>query len=140
MPSTAPCGTFAAYRRHKRKDEPVDPECAQAARDQRKDRRDEQRAAEAAASAEAAEGISEDVSHLDLLMETRARLRGHLHSDLTPPQSVASIARELRAVSVEIASLTSESKPTQAQESGGVDDLARRRAERQANRGAVSTG
>ena len=88
-----PCGTFAAYRRHLRaKETPCKP-CRQAARDQKNDRKDAQRTKAAEAARDAMPPV-EEIDRRQILLEVLASLRGQLSE--APPQSVASIAKQIR--------------------------------------------
>lgn len=138
MARKAECGTFTAYKRHKRNGEPIDEACAQAARDQRGERRAAEREAAAAKAQVAAEGISEMSPRLDVLYELQRQLQAHMLE--APPQSIAGIAGQLRGVAAEIESLTGADKKTKqsSQDGGGVDELTRRRDERQARRIAAT--
>lgn len=140
MAQKAECGTFTAYKRHKRNGEPVDEACAQAARDQRGERRAAEREVAAAKAQVAAESVPDMSPRLDVLYELQRQLQAHMLE--APPQSVAGIAAQLRGVAAEVESLTgADQKAKQSsQDGGGVDDLARRRAERQANRSAAASG
>lgn len=127
-----PCGTIAAARRHQRKGEALDEACQQAIRDEKNDRADARRQAAAAAAREAmpAPGV---VDRDEILHEVLRTLRGQLAE--APPQSVASIAKQIRDTLNEMGA----SAPTQAK-AGGVDDIAARRAEREARRRAATQG
>lgn len=139
MAAKAECGTFTAYKRHKRNHEPVDEACAAAAREQKNARRESERQEAAERARGAAEAVPDRSPLLIVLEEIQKILRAQMLE--APPQSVAAIARELRNVSAEIASLDGESRPTASTQSGGgVDDLAHRRAERQKSRGAAASG
>ena len=92
-----PCGTIAAARRHQRNPErfgPLCEACAQAIRDEKNGRVDARRAEDAAAAREAMPPPSAGVSRDEVLHEVLRTLRGQLAE--APPQSVASIAKQIR--------------------------------------------
>ena len=92
-----PCGTVAAARRHQRnpgKWGPMCEACAQAIRDEKNGRVDARRAEGAAAAREAMPLPSAGVSRDEVLHEVLRTLRGQLAE--APPQSVASIAKQIR--------------------------------------------
>lgn len=134
-----PCGTPAAARRHRRKGEPLCDVCEQAVRDEKNSRKDAERANAAVKAQEVAATLPEHSPHMLVLEEIQRTLRAQMLE--APPQSVAAIAKELRAVSAEIGVLNGDVKPSASSSSGGgMDDLARRREERQARRGAAASG
>ena len=131
-----PCGTVAAARRHQRNPDKYGPmcdECAQAIRDEKNGRVDERRHEDVAAARAAQPGPGA-VDRDDVLLEVLRTLRGQLAE--APPQSVASIAKQIRDT---LDALGVKSEPAQ-QMGGGVDDIAARRAEREARRRAASQG
>lgn len=132
--SLQPCGTIAAARRHQRAGEGLDEACAQAIRDEKNGRVDARRAVAVEAAQEAMPEPSEDVDRDDVLHEVLRTLRGQLKE--APPQSVAGIAKQIRDT-LDAMGAASESVGVKA---GGVDDIAARRAERQARRGAAAQG
>ena len=71
----SPCGTPAAYRRHKRRGEPVDDACAQAGRDQKNARVEAGREMSGAAFAEAYSASAPIVDDVDPLSEALDNLR-----------------------------------------------------------------
>ena len=92
-----PCGTIAAARRHQRNSEKFGPlcdACRQAIRDEKNQRKDAERAEAASAARVAMPGPSEDVDRDAVLHEVLRTLRGQLAE--APPQSVASIAKQIR--------------------------------------------
>ncbi|UEJ84000.1 hypothetical protein Bra3105_06720 [Brachybacterium halotolerans subsp. kimchii] len=93
----------------------------------------------AAQAAQDARPVPKDFDQLSVLEEVLSNLRGQLAA--APPQSVAGIAKQIRDTASEIAQLTGSSTPM-AQQSmgGGVDDIAARRAEREARRRAATEG
>lgn len=139
MAELKPCGTIAAARRHRRAgEEPCSP-CQQAIRDEKNSRKDAQRTEAAKKAQTVAASLPDKTPHMVVLEEIQRTLRAQMLE--APPQSVAAIAKELRAVSSEIGSLSGESKQsTSSTSGGGMDDLARRREERQANRSAAASG
>ena len=119
-----PCGTFAAYRRHlKAEEQPCEP-CKQAARDQKNDRKDAQRTKAAEAARDATPPV-EEIDRRQILLEVLASLRGQLRE--APPQSVASIAKQIRDTVDALAG--PEDSAVQAP-LNPVDEIARRREER----------
>lgn len=129
-----PCGTEAAYRRHLRHNEEPCGECMAAHRALKAESTRARRAA-AAEAAQDARPSPTGFDQLSILEEVLSNLRGQLVE--APPQSVAAIAKQIRDTATEIAQLSGESKP-RAQEGGGVNDIAARRAEREARRRAAS--
>ena len=92
-----PCGTIAAARRHQRNPEKFGPlcdACRQAIRDEKNLRKDVDRASAAQAARAAMPEPSEDVDRDAVLHEVLRALRGQLAE--APPQSVASIAKQIR--------------------------------------------
>lgn len=129
MSTLAPCGTFAAYQRHKRKREEVDEACAQAARDQKNNRKSAKREEDAEAARSAAESAPETPTRLEVLYGIQRTLQGHMST--AEPQSIAGIARELRAVSAEISSIAESGSPKKERISGdSLDELARMRSKK----------
>lgn len=132
-----PCGTVAAARRHQRNPEKFGPlcePCAQAVRDEKNGRVDARRSGDVQAAREAMPEPSVSVDRDDVLHEVLRTLRGQLAE--APPQSVAGIAKQIRDT-LDAMGATSESVSVKA---GGVDDIAARRAARQARRGATAQG
>lgn len=129
MPSPSPCGTFAAYQRHKRKGEAVDDDCAQAARDQKNARKDAKREADSASARAAVEETPAQSPRLEVLYGIQRTLQGHMVT--AAPQSIAGIARELRAVAAEIASLTEAPSAAGNRATGSsLDELAQMRSKK----------
>lgn len=131
-----PCGTIAAARRHQRNPErfgPLCEACAQAIRDEKNGRVDARRAEDVAAAREAMPPPSAEVSRDAVLHEVLRTLRGQLAE--APPQSVASIAKQIRDTLDAMGDVAGESVS-----GGGVDDIAARRAERAARRRAAASG
>ena len=89
-----PCGTVAAARRHQRAGEALCEACAQAVRDEKNGRVSERRAGDVEAAREAMPPPSADVDRDEVLHEVLRTLRGQLAE--APPQSVASIAKQIR--------------------------------------------
>lgn len=134
-----PCGTEAAYRRHIRKGERPCEECLAAHAQEKSWRTDVKR--------EAAAGVARDArpepapfDQVAVLEEVLAVLRGQLAE--APPQSVAAIAKQVRDTSAELAQALGVAKPSNstANAGGGIHDIARRRAEREARRSAAAQG
>ena len=128
-----PCGTVAAARRHQRAGEELDEACAQAIRDEKNGRVDARRAEDAVAAREAMPPPSAEVSRDEVLHEVLRTLRGQLAE--APPQSVASIAKQIRDTLDAMGDVAGESVS-----GGGVDDIAARRAERAARRRSAASG
>lgn len=132
----APCGTEAAYRRHRRHGEDCE-ECRAANAAAKAGRVDERRADDVAAAA-AARPAPEEFDQLSILREVLTNLRGQLAE--APPQSVAAIAKQVRDTASEIAQLSGVAPAGSQTTGGGVDDIAARRAEREARRSAAAQG
>lgn len=132
-----PCGTEAAYRRHLRKEERPCEECL-AANAQEKAWRTDAKRGTAAQAAQAARPEPAPFDQVAVLEEVLAVLRGQLAE--APPQSVAAIAKQVRDTSAELAQALGATKPSAstANAGGGIHDIARRRAEREARRGAAA--
>ena len=128
-----PCGTVAAARRHQRAGEELDEACAQAIRDEKNGRVDARRAEDVAAARGAMPPPSAEVSRDAVLHEVLRTLRGQLAE--APPQSVASIAKQIRDTLDAMGDVAGESVS-----GGGVDDIAARRAERAARRRSAASG
>lgn len=131
MAELKPCGTYAAARRHQRKGEPVCDLCKVAVTKHNR----EQRARRRAVAVEKVQAPVEpsatagEVGVLDPEVELRAQydlLGRHLLE--APPQSVAAISRERRAI---LEQLTAD-KPVEASTGGVFDELAQRRKSRRA--------
>jgi hypothetical protein len=128
-----PCGTPAAYRRHKRKGEPVDEACAEAGRNQKNVRVDAVQAAAGAAVAEAFE-VEPGVDDLDPLEEARDNLRiirAALRSG-PPPNTVAALTKRRDEAVDRIRQIMAETPEVSA-----FDQLAAKRA---ARGGSAATG
>lgn len=143
----APCGTKTAYNRHKRRGEDPCDECLRAKREDEQARREAKRAEQVEQVHEVLDGIVEepDSDRLILLKEQRDLLRAH--SMAAPPNAIASISKQLSATLAEIAELESADEeaggatPSATGTSaprGGVDDLKRRREQREADRRSAS--
>lgn len=144
----APCGTKTAYNRHKRNDEDPCEDCLRAKREDEQARREAKRAEQVEQVHEVLEGIVEDPDsdRLVLLREQRDLLRAH--SLKAPPNAIAGISKQLSATLAEIEGLenpeaqSSTAAPASASGSsaprGGVDDLKRRREQREADRRSAS--
>lgn len=128
-----PCGTTAAYQRHRRNGEDPCEDCLRAWREAKAERTRERRAedVEAAQAAMPPAGV---VDRDDVLHEVLRTLRGQLAE--APPQSVASIAKQIRDT---LDALGAKSETAQVT-GGGVDDIAARRAEREARRRSAAQG
>lgn len=131
----AECGTFTAYKRHKRNGEPVDDACAQAARDQANERNAGKRAsgAEKVRAALAAlpepdpEPESEPVTGVDELAEAYETLNWiKALMAAGTQQGAAALAKQRLEVVALIKRLEGAAKPKESM----LDELARKRAER----------
>lgn len=126
----APCGTISAAKRHRRKHEPMDEPCRQAERDEKNQRRvrARQQAAETAREAlDASVRADEPVDRDTILRESLEVLRAHLL--VSPPQSVASIARAIRDT---VEALTNPQHVWPAEDDHVLSDIARAYAQRAA--------
>lgn len=133
MAERQPCGTIGAAKRHRRAGEPLCEPCLQAERDEKNGRKDAARV-EAAGAARAAMPEPGAVDRDDVLHEVLRTLRGQLAE--APPQSVAGIAKQIRDT---LDAMGAQGEDVSAK-AGGVDDIAARRAQRQARRGAAAQG
>ena len=125
--SLAECGTFTAYKRHKRNSEPVDDACAQAARDQKNVRaagkRDE--------TAEVVRLAIVDAPPLEPGIDELAEAR--LNLSLVKATMMAGVPSGMAALSKQYADLVALVRRLETQDKPGVsalDQLANRRAER----------
>lgn len=122
----APCGTFTAYKRHKRNGEAVDDACAQAARDQANSRNAEK----SDASADVVKLAIVDapvVESIDELSEARENLRIVKATMLAGvPTGMAALSKQYADLVALIRRLEDAEKPKESK----LDELARRRAER----------
>jgi hypothetical protein len=123
-----PCGTPAAYRRHKRKGEPVDEACAEAGRTQKNARKDAERASSGAAVALAAEAepILDDVDPLTEALDNLRIIRAALGS--APPHNTVAALTKRRDELVDRIVEIKASKP----EVSVLDELTRQREARRA--------
>lgn len=139
----APCGTPTAYNRHRRNGEEPCEECRRAKSEEKAARDEKKRVEQAEQAREVFEGliVGEVPTRVALLEEQRDLLRAH--SQMAPPQSIAGISKQLSAILAEIDELTQESEQateangpsaSHSSQGGGVDDIARRRAERERQR------
>lgn len=124
----SPCGTPAAYRRHKRNGEPVDDACAQAGRDQKNVRKDAERSDSGAAFAVAAmaEPAFDDVDPLTEALDNLRIIRAALGS-APPHNTVASLTKRRDELVDRIVEIKA-SKP----EVSVLDELTRKREARRA--------
>jgi hypothetical protein len=125
----AACGSFAAYKRHKRLHETVDAACAEAARRQAQDRRD-------AAAGESAEVLQLALARtppppeeLDEVAELRKNLRLVTAAlDSAPASSVVALSvRQQELVSAILRLQRGELEPSRSR----LDDIVARRSRRQ---------
>lgn len=125
----APCGTDAAYRRHLRNKEPVDPACqkahAEAGRGKRPTTSQDQSARSVANTPNPSELASESIDDEQLIIDTLRKAM--LSVATTDPEKVAPIAREFRA-----ALQASKPPSEQPKELSLADQLAAARAARAA--------
>lgn len=127
------CGTPAAYRRHKRRGEPVDDACAQAGRDQKNVRKDAERS-DSGAAVGAAVLVEPAVDVFDPLEETKDNLRivrAALRSD-PPHNTIAALTKRRDELVDRIRSIMAETPEVSA-----FDQLAAKRA---ARRGSEAAG
>lgn len=126
-PPLRPCGTPAAYRRHKRNGEPVDDACAQAARDQKNARADEKRAEATEIVHLAIMDAPVEDEPIDELAEARENLRivkATMQSGV--PAGMAALSKQYADLVSHIKRLEGASKP----EVSALDQLAQRRSDR----------
>lgn len=125
MVALKPCGTFAAYNRHRRRHEPVDDACAQAARDQKNVRVDAKRDASAqVVQLTLASTPPTDPSPLDDALENLAIVKAAMAS--APANAIAALSKRREELVASVERLKKADKP----EESALDQLARRRAER----------
>lgn len=121
-----PCGTFAAYLRHKRKGEPVDDACAQAARDQKNARSSKARDDSVGVFqlTVADEPVPELVDELVDARENLAVIRAAMRE--AAPRELAALSKRRQELVERIAVLERKSD-----KGGGVlDEIAKRRKDR----------
>ena len=133
-----PCGTTAAYQRHRRRREDPCDDCKRAWREAKAAKVEDRRGAAVVAARDARPPAGEQFDQVAILEEVLSTLRGQLRE--APPQSVAAIAKQVRDTTSELAQLKSKVGAPVAGMGGGVDDIAARRAEREARRRAASSG
>lgn len=123
----AACGTITAYQRHKRRKEPVDALCAQAARDQKNKRMAAKRseAAEKYVANQEAEPVPESVDELADARENLRLVRAAMKN--CHPRDLAPLSKRRQELVERIRQLD---KP---EEASVFDELARARKERLAN-------
>lgn len=123
----APCGTFSAYKRHKRNGESVDDACAQAARDQKNDRVAEKRDAAAEVIRLAIVEAPPTPTGINELEEARFNLsivKATMESGV--PTGMAALSKQYADLVALIKRLEDQAKP----EVSALDEIAKRRAER----------
>lgn len=123
----APCGTFTAYKRHKRRGESVDEACAQAARDQKNERKVRARAETAEVVRLSIVDAPEPVPGIDELEEARFNLsivKATMEAGV--PTGMAALSKQYADLVSLIKRLEDQAKP----EVSALDQLAKRRAER----------
>lgn len=129
----APCGTLAAYRRHKRRGEPVCEACAAVNREDKNGRKDQERFASGSA-VRSAVSAEPDVDDVDALVEAKDNLRivrAALRSD-PPHNTIAALTKRRDELVDRIRLILAETPEVSA-----FDQLAQRR---EARRGATATG
>lgn len=122
-----PCGTFAAYLRHKRKGEPVDDVCAQAARDQKNGRSSKARddAAEVFSLALAADlPVEDEVDELGDARENLGMIRVAMSS--AAPRELAALSRRRQELVERVTQLERATKPGVSV----LDEISQRRKDR----------
>ena len=123
----AECGTFSAYKRHKRNGEPVDGACAQAARDQKNVRVRVKRAVVAEVVRLAIVDAPLEPAGVDELAEARFNLsivRATMQAGV--PTGMAALSKQYADLVALVRRLENQSNP----EVSALDQLAHRRAER----------
>ena len=123
----AECGTFTAYKRHKRNGEPVDLACAQAAREQRSDRVQAQRSEVAEIVKLAIVDAPAEAEGIDELAEARENLRiVKATMQAGVPTGMAALSKQYADLVALVRRLENQSKPGVS----ALDQLAQRRQER----------
>jgi len=123
----AECGTFTAYKRHKRNDEVVDDACAQAARDQKNPRAAAKRDATAEIVHLAIVGASPEEPGIDELEKARWNLGiVEVTMESGVPTGMAALSKQHADLVALIRRLEAAVSP----EVRALDQLANRRAER----------
>lgn len=133
---------MTAYNRHRRNGEEPDEACRAAKTADKQKRRERAGVEQAAAASERLESMEPESDRLAALRETRDILRAHQMD--CPPSAVAGIAKEYKATLAQIAELEAEVKkpasgapapsPSESSAGGGLNDIARKREERQRRR------
>jgi hypothetical protein len=124
---SAECGTFSAYKRHKRNGDPVDDACAQAARDQKNDRVAAKRADVTEVVRLAIVDALPPEPGIDELEEARLNLsivRATMVAGV--PTGMAALSKQYADLVALVKRLENQAKP----EVSALDQLANRRAER----------
>jgi antitoxin (DNA-binding transcriptional repressor) of toxin-antitoxin stability system len=127
MSALAPCGTFTAYKRHKRNGEPVDEACAQAARDQKNARAEAKRDELAEVHRLAIVEAGPEPEGVDELAEARLNLsivRAAMQAGV--PTGLAALSKQYADLVALVKRLENQSRP----EVSALDQLAQRRADR----------
>lgn len=123
----APCGTFTAYKRHKRRGDPVDDACAQAARDQKNSRKRAEREQTAEVVKLAIVDAPEPSAGLDELERLRWNLRIlEATMEAGVPTGMAALSKQHVDLVAAIRRLEKADEPKESK----LDELARRRADR----------
>lgn len=127
MAALAECGTFTAYKRHKRRGETVDEACAAAARAQKNDRMQERREAAVEVVRLAVADAVPAVEPVDPLAKLRWNL-SILEATMTAgvPNGMAALSKQHAELVDAIARLEGADKPGVS----ALDQLAQRRAAR----------
>jgi len=124
-----PCGTWAAYNRHRRRGEPVDAACARAAREQKNGRVVAKRAASAEVVVLATVNAPPVPDEIDPLVEARQSLLMVKAAMSAGAPGIAALSKQHMDLVALIVRLEAASRPKESM----LDELARRRADRIAN-------
>jgi tRNA uridine 5-carbamoylmethylation protein Kti12 len=123
----AACGTLAAYRRHKRMDEPVDDACAAAMLADKQAHRQEEREADANVvklAIAAAPPIAEDTDELQELRDNLVIVKATMLD--APSNTIAALSKRRQELVADIRRLEKQARP----EKSALDQLADKRAAR----------
>lgn len=120
-----PCGTWAAYNRHRRRGEPIDAACAEAARVQKNERVSAKRA-ETAEVVQLKVAESPVLAEIDPLQDARDNLRVVIAAMEAGAPGIAALSKQRTELVQLIVRLEGASKPRESK----LDELARRRADR----------
>lgn len=122
----APCGTFTAYKRHKRNGEPVDDDCREAARVESNEgsAREAEKRVESAKLTLAEKPVEESVDELVKLRWNLRILEAAMEAGM--PSGLAAASRQHMDLVAKIKKLEAANEP----KGGVMDDIARRRKAR----------